>query len=42
LGSSILEFASKNNYKNTVSILGVPDEFIHQGTVDELHKIAKI
>ncbi len=42
LGSSILEFASTYNYKNDVSILGVPDEFIHQGTVDELHKIAKI
>ncbi|MBL4642530.1 MAG: 1-deoxy-D-xylulose-5-phosphate synthase [Flavobacteriaceae bacterium] len=42
LGSSILEFASKNNYKNNISILGIPDEFIHQGTVDELHKIAKI
>lgn len=42
LGSSILEFSSKNNYKNNISILGVPDEFIHQGTVDELHKIAKI
>jgi 1-deoxy-D-xylulose-5-phosphate synthase len=42
LGSTILEFASKYNYKNSVSILGIPDEFIHQGTVDELHKIAKI
>jgi len=42
LGSSILAFASKFSYKNRISILGVPDEFIHQGTVDELHKIAKI
>jgi 1-deoxy-D-xylulose-5-phosphate synthase len=42
LGSAILEFSSKYNYKNSVSILGIPDEFIHQGTVDELHKIAKI
>ena len=41
-GSSISEFATKNNYKNTIITLGVPDEFIHQGTVDELHKIAKI
>ena len=41
-GSSISEFATKNNYKNTITTLGVPDEFIHQGTVDELHKIAKI
>jgi 1-deoxy-D-xylulose-5-phosphate synthase len=42
LGSTVLEFSSKYNYKNSVSILGIPDEFIHQGTVDELHKIAKI
>ena len=41
-GSAISEFASKNTYKNTITILGVPDEFIHQGTVDELHTIAKI
>ena len=42
LGSAVLEFASKYNYKNSVSILGIPDEFIHQGTVDELYEIAKI
>jgi len=42
LGSAILAFASKFNYKNNVSVMGIPDEFIHQGTVDELHKIAKI
>ena len=42
LGSTILEFASKYNYKNSISIMGIPDEFIHQGTVHELHKIAKI
>jgi 1-deoxy-D-xylulose-5-phosphate synthase len=42
LGSAILEFSSKNKYKNNVSIMGVPDAFIHQGTIDELHKIANI
>lgn len=42
LGSAILEFASKNNYKNTVSIMGIPDRFIHHGSVEELHKIVKI
>ena len=35
-GSSILEFASSNNYKETTIILGVPDAFIYQGSVDEL------
>ena len=38
LGSSILEFASENNYKNNIKILGIPDEFIHQATVNELQK----
>ncbi len=41
-GSAISEFATKNNYKNRITILGVPDKFIHQGTVEELHTIAKI
>lgn len=41
-GSSILEFAAKHNYTNTIKLLGIPDLFIHQGTVEELHKIAKI
>ena len=42
LGSAVLEFASKNKYNNDVSIMGIPDTFIHQGTIDELHKIANI
>ena len=37
-GSSILEFASDNNYKNNISRLGISDEFIHHGTQDELWK----
>ena len=38
-GSSILEFASENNYtQNTIKLLGVPDNFIHHGTVSELQK----
>tara|TARA_R110001592_G_scaffold51704_5_gene158898 strand:- start:4496 stop:6277 length:1782 start_codon:yes stop_codon:yes gene_type:complete len=41
-GSAIAEFALKNNYKNNITVLGVPDTFIHQGTIEELHKIAKI
>lgn len=41
-GSTISEFATKNNYKNRITILGVPDKFIHQGTLEELHTIAKI
>jgi 1-deoxy-D-xylulose-5-phosphate synthase len=40
--SSIIEFASDNNYKNTIKALGIPDNFIQQGTVEELQKICGI
>jgi 1-deoxy-D-xylulose-5-phosphate synthase len=41
-GTAILEFASENNYKNDIKILGIPDQFIEHGTVEELQKICKI
>ncbi len=41
-GSAILEFASQNNYSNLVLNLGIPDEFIEQGTIEELHQYCKI
>lgn len=41
-GSAISEFATKSRYKNNITTLGVLDKFIHQGTVEELYKIAKI
>ncbi|PWH84142.1 1-deoxy-D-xylulose-5-phosphate synthase [Algibacter marinivivus] len=37
-GSAVLEFASENNYKNTIKTLGVPDTFIEHGSVDELQE----
>jgi len=38
LGSAITEFASDNGYHNvTIHRLGVPDRFVEQGTVEELH-----
>jgi len=37
-GSSILEFIAKNNYKVSVKMLGVPDEFIQHGTQEQLHE----
>ena len=37
-GSAILEFASENNYKNTIKTLGIPDAFIEHGSVKELQK----
>ncbi|MGB1268711.1 MAG: 1-deoxy-D-xylulose-5-phosphate synthase [Flavobacteriaceae bacterium] len=36
-GSSILEFATKNKYKSTIEVIGIPDEFIEHGTVAELY-----
>lgn len=37
-GSAILEFASENNYQIPIKVLGIPDEFVDQGTVEELQK----
>jgi len=41
-GCAILEFASQNKYPNPILNLGIPDEFIEHGTVDELQKYCKI
>ncbi len=42
LGSSILEFAAKNNYKNSIKIMGIPDNFIEHGNVATLQKKIKL
>ena len=41
-GSQILLFASNNDYKNTVKVLGVSDQFVTHGTVEELKKTAAL
>ena len=41
-GSGIIEFASENNYKNTIKMLGIPDDFIEHGTVEELQQMCEI
>jgi 1-deoxy-D-xylulose-5-phosphate synthase len=41
-GSSILDFANQHHFKNTIITLGIPDQFIHHGTVDQLHDICGI
>jgi 1-deoxy-D-xylulose-5-phosphate synthase len=38
LGSAVLEFMADHNYAAKVKRLGVPDHFIEQGTIAELHK----
>ena len=37
-GSAVLEFMSKNHYHAELTMMGVPDRFIEQGTIDELHQ----
>lgn len=39
MSSALLEFFSENNYKPTLKSIGVPDEFIEHGTVEELYHI---
>ena len=41
-GSAILEFAALHQYSSKIQILGIPDEFIEQGTVKELQQYCKI
>lgn len=39
LGTTVLEFMNLHEYKSQVKILGIPDEYITQGKVEQLHKI---
>lgn len=39
LGSSVASFASKNNYKNNIEMLGIQDIFPEHGTISELEEI---
>ena len=41
-GSTIVAYASDVNYEGKIKVLGVPDEFIHHGTVQQLQKICGI
>jgi len=41
-GSAVLEFAASQNFKNKVTVLGIPDTFIEHGTVGELQQLCKI
>lgn len=41
-GAAIAEFKAAHNYPNPIQILGIPDEFIEHGTVEELQNYSKI
>ena len=38
LGSAVAEFMTEHNYKNNLQIIGIPDSFIEQGSVQQLHQ----
>ncbi|CAM1352110.1 1-deoxy-D-xylulose-5-phosphate synthase [Tenacibaculum crassostreae] len=41
-GSAVLGYASEVNYKGNIQLLGIPDEFIHHGTIQQLQEICGI
>jgi 1-deoxy-D-xylulose-5-phosphate synthase len=41
-GSAILEFAATHKYGNKIQLLGIPDVFIEQGSIDEQQQYCKI
>ena len=41
-GSAVLEFANETAHANKLTILGIDDVFLEQGTVEELQHLAKI
>ena len=42
MGSAVLEWMSEHGYTPTVRRLGLPDEFVEHGTVEELQAIVGI
>lgn len=39
LGSSVLEFMAENNISCQVKLMGIPDDYIPHGTVEQLHHL---
>lgn len=42
LGTAVTEWANDNGYKVNITRLGIPDQFIKQGTVEQLYSICGI
>ena len=38
LGSAVIEFANDHGFEAEIHRLGVPDRFVEQGTIEELHR----
>ncbi|MGJ8591766.1 MAG: 1-deoxy-D-xylulose-5-phosphate synthase [Aquaticitalea sp.] len=41
-GSAILEFASQYDYRNPIKLLGIKDDFIDHGSIEQLQQLLKI
>ena len=39
LGSAVMEWMLENGYSPRIKRLGIPDKFVAQGTVKELHRL---
>ena len=39
LGSVVMEWMADNGYSPRIKRIGIPDQFIAQGSVNELHKL---
>lgn len=42
LGTAVTDYFARNNYSNNITVLGIPDNFITQGTVAQLKEICGI
>ncbi|MBN1301724.1 MAG: 1-deoxy-D-xylulose-5-phosphate synthase [Melioribacteraceae bacterium] len=42
MGSAVLEYFNKKNYKNDIMCIGIPDGFIDHGTQKQLHELIGI
>lgn len=42
LGTSVVSFAAAHNYTSKIEILGIPDVFLEQGTIDQLMDLVGI
>lgn len=41
-GSAVAEFSAEHDYKIKIRMLGIPDEFIEHGSVNELQRLSGI
>lgn len=42
MGSAVLEFMNSNGYHPVIERIGIPDQFVEHGAVNELYKICKM